>query len=368
MTSKEKLVMSLLSNKKDINKDTSYIKDIYRPPKKDIGVEAPQFPSDLADDLWQQADLLFLPNDKGFMYCLVVVDVGSRLVDAEQLKDKKSSTVLSALIKIYKRKYLDPPKVLTVDAGTEFKSDFARELQKIKITLNVAKKGRHRQVALVERKNQSIGKIIHQIITHDELETGHSSSEWVSYLPSIIKAININTSSRKEKKVEFNQDPIYTTKDLELLNVGDRVRIPLEEPRDLTTKKKLVGKFRSGDIRWDLKETVVSKILMKPMTPILYIVESEPGVGYTRNQLQLVKHSFKKQENTTDYVENRFTVKKLLDRKIINGLVKFLVHWEGFKKSESTWERRTNLIHDIPQMIKAFELKQLQHERKYGKP
>ena len=43
-----------------------------------------------------QADLLFLPNDEGYKYALVVVDIGSGLCDAEPLKSKKTTEVKSA--------------------------------------------------------------------------------------------------------------------------------------------------------------------------------------------------------------------------------------------------------------------------------
>eukprot|EP01038_Epipyxis_sp_PR26KG_P015562 gene15562-21014_t len=41
-------------------------------------------------NIFQQADTLYLPNDKGFIYALVLTDQGSRLVDIEPMKDRKS--------------------------------------------------------------------------------------------------------------------------------------------------------------------------------------------------------------------------------------------------------------------------------------
>ena len=71
----------------------------------------------------EQADLLFLPKDEGYRYALVVVDVATRAMDAEPLKEKKTEAVLQAFRKIYARKYLKwPTKFLQVDSGSEFKS------------------------------------------------------------------------------------------------------------------------------------------------------------------------------------------------------------------------------------------------------
>ena len=363
------LIKSLINGSKRVKNDKiNYVKELYAVPKKDKGVEAPKIPI-IAQNIWQQADLLVLPNDKGFDLCLVVVDASNRHVDAEPLLNKKSATVISALLKIYKRGIIKKPKLITVDGGKEFMGDFSTELAKIGISLNIAKVGRHRQNALVERKNQKIGKIVHQLITHEELETKHSSSAWVKNLPSIIKLINEDINNKNEKRIEpqFSPDPIYSTKDIELLDVGDKVRIPLDEPHDLTTKSKLHGKFRSGDIRWETKETTIKRVLLKPMTPVMYIVESQPNVGYTRNQLQLVKQNIKIPNYVQkDDANGRFTVKKILDKKFIKGMVYFLIHWNGYKKNESTWEKRSELIKDIPQLIKQFETKYLNAERKHG--
>ena len=47
-----------------------------------------------------QADILFLPSDRGYKYLLVVVDISTRLIDAEQLKDKNASSVVKGFKKI----------------------------------------------------------------------------------------------------------------------------------------------------------------------------------------------------------------------------------------------------------------------------
>lgn len=358
--SKANFIDSLITGKKDKtekkdNTEAGFIKKLYIPPKKDKGKEQPTFPR-ITPNMWQQADILFLPNDKGYEYCLVVVDVGSRFVDAEPLKDKKSETVVTAILKIYKRKIISKPRVITVDAGSEFKTSFVNAMAQIKVDVDVTKVGRHRQVALVERKNQTIGKVVHQLITNDELETGHSSSKWVEYLPMIVKAINKKIASSTPKNtIKSTGNPIYTTADLDLLELGDKVRIPLDEPKNITTNKKLNGRFRSGDVRWVVEPTYITKILMKPNTPIMYMVASQPHVGYTRNQIQLVDKDEVQPKKRQGNVENRFTVKKLLDKKIEKGIVKYLVQWEGLPKNESSWEKRSSLIEDIPRMIANFD-------------
>jgi hypothetical protein len=109
-----------------------------------------------------QADLLQLPKDGKHGYALVVVDVHSRKLDAEPLTDKKASTVLSALQKIYKRHAKgqplgDLPEKMSVDQGPEFKSPADKFFKENRIFVVRGEKGRHRAQALAEAANREIG-------------------------------------------------------------------------------------------------------------------------------------------------------------------------------------------------------------------
>ena len=44
-----------------------------------------------------QADLLFLPDDKGYRYLLMVVDMATKRVAGRPLKNKKAANVLKGL-------------------------------------------------------------------------------------------------------------------------------------------------------------------------------------------------------------------------------------------------------------------------------
>lgn len=94
--------------------------NLYTKPKKDKGLNMPRF-QHYAPNAIHQADLLFLPDDNGFKYALVVVDIGSRLVDAEPLETKSSEQIVAAFKKIYQRGILKKPKIIEIDPGTEFK-------------------------------------------------------------------------------------------------------------------------------------------------------------------------------------------------------------------------------------------------------
>jgi len=74
-------------------------------PKKDSKLNTPMIDATIEPDATAQADLLFLPHDKGYKYALVVVDLGSRLVDAEPLKTKDAATVRDACKAVFARPY-----------------------------------------------------------------------------------------------------------------------------------------------------------------------------------------------------------------------------------------------------------------------
>ena len=93
----------------------------------------------------------------GFKYILVIVDAHSKKCDAEAIKNNLSSTVMKALIKIYKRGDVKEPRILSVDAGTKFKDEFKAYCDKNNIILKIGHTNRHRQQSLVEAKNKIIG-------------------------------------------------------------------------------------------------------------------------------------------------------------------------------------------------------------------
>jgi len=66
---------------------------LMRRPMKDTKLNAPMIDPSILQHSTHQADLLFLPHDRGYKYALVVVDLGSRLVDAAPLKSKKADEV-----------------------------------------------------------------------------------------------------------------------------------------------------------------------------------------------------------------------------------------------------------------------------------
>ena len=356
----------LTSKPKRVDKTNRLESKLFEIPKKDTVDDKLHFEY-VTPNYWQMADTLYLPNDKGYMYCLVLADIGSRLCDAEPMQNRDATTILNAFRAIYKRGILKPPKQLTTDQGTEFKGETNKGLLLMGINMNFAKAGRHRQVALVERKNQTIGKMIHKLLIHDQLASGNATSQWVNVLPIIIKVINekvvesFKPESKSKLEVKFPKKKKFT---VSLLNEGDKVRVLLDNPEDITGNK-LFGKgFRSGDIRWNPEIRTVKYVSLKPMQVPMYFLDGDVGllkiepVGYTRNQLQLVSDTeVKPNKPILEVDEDRFEVESILDKKTEKRTIYYLIKWKGYSKKEATWEKRSSLIEDIPQLINRFEKK-----------
>ena len=75
------------------------------------------------------------------------------------------------------------------------------------------------------------------------------------------------------------------------------------------------------------------------------------GPSYTKNQLQVVK------EEALPGAPKKFIVEKILEKKKEKGKIFFKIKWKGFPADKNSWEPRTQLIKDVPTLIKDFEKK-----------
>lgn len=341
---------------------TDLVDQLFKKPKKDKGVNAPRFLPTTSGHV-HQADLLFLPDDKGFKYALVVVDVGSRKTDAEPIKNKDGSTIIKAFEKIYKRPILSLPKVVQVDDGSEFKGLLSLWLKKNNVDIRVAKTGRHRQQALVERRNQIIGRELFKRMTAQELLTGQTSTQWIDELPKVLQKMNAKAST---KHVKLSNEYQCQGEVCTLLNEGDKVRVALEYPIDIVTGKRLNGRFRDSDIRWEIKPRTVKRVILQPNQPPLYLVSDNQGntdhrQAYTKNQLLPVRDD-EKQPDASLIVpidkkkgKNVYIANSIVDKKKENNKVYYRVRWKGFEPEDDTWEPRTQLMEDTPELVQTYE-------------
>ena len=278
------------------------------------------------------------------------------MTDAEPLATKTNTDVLAAFKKIYARSILKLPSIMDVDSGSEFQGSVLKWLTDNKVSVKVAKPHRHRQLGIVERRNQIIGKKLFRRMLEEEILTKHPSKQWVNDLPKIIKQMNDEAGKKKHKPPSDD----YVIGDGELLTQGTKVRVQLDEPIDYISRKKLPGSFRSTDIRWDPETRTIMRTIFQRGQPALYLLDDGSSVdrtaAYTKNQLQVI--SSKEQLPDTSSIrpvhmngKDAYVVESLGDKKVIKKQIYYLVQWKGYDKSDSTWEPRSQLIKEVPEMV-----------------
>jgi len=272
------------------DENTRNLHSLFKQPRAQVKEDMGSFQV-FKSNLIQQADLLFITNDRGYKYILVVVDDHSKKMDAEKLKDKDSRSVAKAFRKIYDRDILKIPEEIELDDGKEFKGEVRDFFDEHNTRVRYALPNRHQQQGLVERKNQILGTLIHQIQTYKELKSVHNklNREWVKILPDLVREINNNVP--KPLHEATSEDPKINDYNKKLLEIGQAVRIKLDHPVD-TQGKRLHGNFRSTDMRWTEKAYTITNVLIRPGQPISYLTDKSNEVSYTKEELQKVPNYF----------------------------------------------------------------------------
>jgi Chromo (CHRromatin Organisation MOdifier) domain len=333
--------------------------NLYLRPRKEKRFERPKVL------IWkvnatQQADTCEMPEDKGFNYFLVLVELACRRVDGEPLRNKEAGTVLRAFRRIYKRGRIIPPTHrLEVDNGTEFNNELVRNffINEIGVLMRFGQPGRHRQQCYAERAIQAIQEPLIHRMTAQELKTGEPSLEWVDDFYIIVDAVD-RKWRRNPPKIPVGSPRIFMND--ALLSEGIRVRVKLDEPISVLGKK-LHGKFRTGDIRWDPEIRTIKKLILSPDQPPTYLLNGPHGrlgvsrCAYTRKQLQLVPDN---ENPPPDSVirgkPERYIPERILKQRIRQGKLQYLVKWERYPESEATWEPADRLKEDVPNLITNF--------------
>ena len=116
-------------------------------------------------------------------------------------------------------------------------------------------------------------------MTAQELKTGELSPEWVDDFHDIVDAVD-RKWRRNPPKIPVGSPRIFMND--ALLSEGTRVRVKLDEPISVLGKK-LHGKFRTGDIRWDPEIRTIKKLILSSDQPPTYLLNGPHGrLGVSR--------------------------------------------------------------------------------------
>ena len=351
-------ISEFYNNIKKGAKGNSELNQLYKKPKPENKIEMPHYQV-CYPGVYYQSDVLYMPDDNGYKYILVCVDIYDNGVDAEPIKIVNSDAVLKAFKQIFKRKYLKFPEFITFDKGTEFnQSEIINYFKTNGTNVKYCETARHRQNGVVERMNLTISKILFKRMTSQELLTGETSKEWVEDLKPLIKLLNEPDNKKIPlKKENIDDEPVFNKYSGLMLDVGQKVRYKLDFPINNTNNARAYGNFRATDIRWSPKVYSIIDVELAPGKPPMYLIDDDKFIARTKNQLSVVK----KDEEEPDAKFNRgiykeplhnirgkvplesFGIaKEILEDKTENNKKYYLIKWKG-KNNPNSWIHSTEL-------------------------
>jgi hypothetical protein len=276
-------------------------------------------------DIMAQADLVFMPFDQGYRYLLTVTDVFSKAVDAVPLENKSADVIEEGMRHILsKSKYISGKKLLYLytDNGSEFTNPKFKEMvtDEFGIVLRHTMPYRKNQTGPIEHINGVITAVLQVAASAEEIKNGEVNRAWVDKVPQLVKAMNEKAVERFEKKEptinKFIKGETIVDKNEDLLKEGDLVHVALQVPKDHLTGKRMNGKFRNGDQRYDRDVRAVERVAMYPNQPVRYILEGMKNVSFLRGELlratenENVKEATKKKQLFAKFQNQQLQRKK----------------------------------------------------------
>jgi hypothetical protein len=298
----------------------------------------------LKADYNMMADLLELPETKkGYKYLLVVVDLATDEFDIEPITNNKSLTVVDAMKRMFKRRYIKKPYAsIRTDGGAEFKDAFDKFCYENNILHKIGVAGRHQQTANVERLNRELGRLFNGYMNAIEEKTGETYKEWVEVVPKVRTMLN---DFRKKPEGDPFTD-VYPTVDLKKqpkYKEGDVVYRMAEKPLDALGRKQPTQNFRMGDYRWErIPRKIVKVLRYAGKVPIRYILENLSNVAYAEYEL------IPAEEKQAMYV-----VQSVKAKRTMNGVKELLIKWKGYKKP--TWEKYEDIKRTVPNIDSFYK-------------
>lgn len=291
----------------------------------------------LVEDYNFMADLVELPlTKKNNKFLLSVVDLATDEFDIEPLQNKTPEDVLNAYKKMFKRKYIKKPHAtLRTDNGNEFKGIFTKWLEDEDIFHKVNLPNRHTQMANVEALNKQLVRLFNGYMNMKEEKTGKTYKEWDDIIDYVRTELN-KIRKKTLKKFNINDYPLPNTTQKQKFKTGDIVHYKLDWAENALGNKQPSPNFRVGDYRYSrVPKKIIKTLYMNDYPYYRYILEGMPNVSYSEYQLMPSK------EKATKY-----KVKSIIGKRTKNKKNEYLVWWDGYKKSESTWEPEKQLIED----------------------
>ena len=281
------------------------------------------------NDHWQ-TDLIdfskFSPENDRFKFVLLVIDIFSKNLYSEPLKNKSATEVKNGFSNILK-KAKKKPKFLSSDQGTEYTNKIFQNYLKSKKNNFFTNKNIAIKASIVERVIRTVKARLFRFFTHN------NTRRWLEALPEIVHAYN-HTIHKSHglppfkvttKNARLVRDKLYPfrKRQANTLNVGDFVRVSKH-------KKKFEKSYLAN---WS--EEIFSIAEIKDTNPFTYILADLKG--------QRLEGTFYLHEIQKVFLPEFYRLEKILKSRTKKGKKEYFVKWLGFPQEFSEWVNEKNI-------------------------
>ena len=176
-----------------------------------------------------------------------------------------------------------------------------------------------------------------------------STAEFVERMKKIHEEAGVALKKTQEKIKRYAD---HSRKETEKWKRGDKV---LLSTKDLVLKERAIRKLIERYVELYKIEEVVTSNAVKLWLPASMRIHLVINVSQIVQYKEQVKGQKKEKEKPIE-VEGaeEWEVKRILNKKKIRGVEKYLVWWKGFTAEDNTWERKENLK-NAREVLEEFE-------------
>ena len=296
------------------------------------------------------------------------------------------------------------PESVVSDRGPQFAAELTKELNKMLGIQTKLSMAFHPQTdGQMERMNQELEQYLQFFIEHRQKDwpkwsaaefainnKAHTATKVLPFMANYRKEMRMEGDIRKKGKVESATEFVEKMKKVheeaeaalrkmqeEMKKYADKGRKEMEKwkkgdqillsTKDLVFKERPSKKLTERYVGPYAIEEVVSSNAVKLRLPSSMRIHLVVNVSWIVRYKEQMKGQ-KKEEGKLIEVERveEWEVEKILNKKKIRGVVKYLIWWKGFTVEGDTWERRENLK-NVEELIEEFEWGGVEVRKQEGK-
>ena len=340
---------------------------------------------------------------------LVVCDQLSKMTHFVATTEGTSAEGLARLFRDNVWKLHGLPESVVSDRGPQFVAELMRELNRILGIKTKLSMTFHPQTdGQTEQMNQELEQYLRLFVEHRQKDwpewlalaefmvnnKTHTATKMSPFMANYGKEMRMGGDIRRKRKVESAMEFVQKMKKMQeeaeaalkktwkdMKRYADRERKEIEEwkkgdrvllsTKDLVFKERPTKKLMKRYVGLYVIEEVVSTNVVK--LRLLSSMRIHPVVNVSRivRYKEQIKEQKKEEEKPVE-VEGvkEWEVEKILNKKKIREVEKYLIRWKGFMAEGDTWEKKENLK-NAEKMIKEFEQgeivvrQQVEEEEKY---